>query len=45
MDETKSKADESDTNLNKVVFEMIYTDESMERELDEPDEIESVEVN
>ena len=43
MDE--SKADESDTNLNKVVFETIYANESAEREVDEPDEKESVEVD
>ena len=43
LDETESKADESDTQINKVVVETIYANESTEIEMEDPDEIVSVE--
>ena len=43
LDETESKADESDTNIDKVVVETIYTNVNTEIEVEDPDEIVSVE--
>ena len=43
LDETEWKADELDTNINKVVVETTYANESTEIEVEDPDEIVSVE--
>ena len=43
FDETESKADESDTNIDKVVVETIYINVNTEIEVEDPDEILSVE--
>ena len=43
LDETESKADESDTQINKLVVETIYANESTEIEMEDSDEIVSVE--